>query len=102
MQLAANMPLLLMCHDDERKHASIVYQFHSICHRSAGIPIHLASRLTLILQALSPISIPPMSWLEAAEDVADAAADVAVTVMLAMLDMDMDIELDIVGTTMGQ
>lgn len=30
MQEAANMPLVLMCHEDARKHASIVYQFHNI------------------------------------------------------------------------
>lgn len=31
MHEAANMALFVMCHDEERKQASMVYQFHSIC-----------------------------------------------------------------------
>ena len=31
MQEPANMPLEVMCHVEERKHASMVYQFQSIC-----------------------------------------------------------------------
>lgn len=31
MQVAAKAPLVVMCHEEERKQASIVYQFQSIC-----------------------------------------------------------------------
>ena len=39
MQEPANMPLEVMCHVEERKHASTVYQFQSICHGGSEMSV---------------------------------------------------------------
>ena len=39
MHVAAKAPWLVMCHDDDRKHASIVYQFQSICAAQQAVSI---------------------------------------------------------------
>lgn len=71
MQEPANMPVVVLCHDDARKQVSIVYQFQSID----------------ILQALSP----PISIDIAAVVVGDDALAVVVVEDMSMV-IDMVIE----------
>ncbi|KAK1830180.1 hypothetical protein QBC39DRAFT_331728 [Podospora conica] len=62
MQVAAKAPLLLICQDDERKHASMVYQFQSIFGRvswRAGEERRWELTETLHVSAASP---PPPPW----------------------------------------
>lgn len=95
MQEPANMPVVVLCHDDARKQVSIVYQFQSICFSVSGHSFSFARELvsygmrsiTDILQALSP----PISIDIAAVVVGDDALAVVVVEDMSMV-IDMVIE----------
>jgi hypothetical protein len=56
MQVAANIPRLVICHPSAMKHASTTFQFHNICRSSEG---GLKQILTLLTDTLH-VELEPM------------------------------------------
>ena len=86
MQLPANMPFEVMCHERATKQASTVYQFHSILsHVSDCRALNTNDRLTLILHD-PPILIPSiLPAIPVEEAIGAIVVPVGITLDISML-----------------
>jgi len=80
MQEAANIPLEVMCHDLERKQASIVYQFQSI---------------EILQVELAPISIAMLDVAAAAALVRVAVVELSIAIVVEAIAIAVELPISI-------